>query len=288
MGSMLEFQDADYYQNAVIQPPKDFTFVENDNKTARIVIDSRVRDKGLFPNPNSYEIVFEDDINDVKQCRLLYIDIPMPQYLVNSNYNTLYFSVGLTSYVATIPLGDYTSTSLATAVTTAMNVALPATFEVSYNSLLDNYAFNSTVAFTLLFNGKTNPLSSLLGFSEKKDYASSADPSTPLFPNKVSAEFRRHFDYNNYVIMDIEQFDILKSIDRDLNKSFAIIPKNYSTMSLWDEQGIVKNFSPPLGRLTKLRIKFYDRYGNPYDFQNMDHRFELLFTSFKQRRKYTH
>lgn len=285
---MLEFKDTDYYHNAVIQPPKDFTFIDNESKFTRIVVDSRVRDKTLFPYPNSYEINFEDDINDVKSCRLLYIDIPMPQYLVNSNFNAVYFSVGATSYTATIPIGDYTASALATAITTAMNAALPATFQVSYNTLLDNYVFNATVAFTLLFNGKSNPLSSLLGFSEKKDYASIADPSTPSFPNKVSAEFRKNFDYNNYVIMDIEQFDILKSIDRDLNKSFAIIPKNYSTISLWDEQGIIKNFSPPIGRLTKVRVKFYDRYGNLYDFQNMDHRFELLFTSFKQRRKYTH
>ena len=285
---MLDFRQSDYYQNAVIQPPKDDTFIDNDTKYTRVVIDSRIRDRGLFPNQNSYEIPFEDDINDVKSCRLMYIDMPMPQYLVNSNFNTLHFSVGSTTYTATLPTGDYTATGLASAITTAMNAALPATFQVSYSTLLDNYVFNATTAFGLLFNGQTNPLSSLLGFSESKDYVSSPDPSTPAYPNVISAEFRRHFEYNNYVIMDIEQFDILKSIDRDLNKSFAMIPKNYSAISFWDEQGIVKNFSPPIGRLGKLRIRFYDRYGNPYDFQNMDHRFELLFTSFKQRRKYTH
>lgn len=284
---MLDFRDADYYHSAVIQPPKDDTFVESDTRHSRVVVDSRVRDKTLYPNQNSYEIEFEDDINEVKNCRLLYVDLPMPLYLVNSNFDTLYFRAGATSYAARIPIGDYTAASLADALAASMNAVLPATFQVSYNALLDNYVFNASAPFSLLFNGKANPLSSLLGFSEKKDYASSADPSTPAYPNRVQAEFRRNFDYNNYVIMDIEQFDILKSIDRDLNKSFAIIPKNYSTISLWDEQGIVKTFSPPIGRLTKIRVRFYDRYGNPYDFQNMDHRFELLFTSLKQCRKYT-
>ena len=33
-------------------------------------------------------------------------------------------------------------------------------------------------------------------------------------------------------------------------------------------------------------ITFYDRFNNLYDFQNIDHRFEILFKSHKQRRKY--
>ena len=86
--------------------------------------------------------------------------------------------------------------------------------------------------------------------------------------------------------MSIEQFDLLKSIDRDLNKSFAMIPKMYQNLSIADSAKYKKNFSPPIPKLAKLRIKFFDRFGNPYDFQNVDHRFELLITSAKQRRKY--
>lgn len=282
--SMLDFNDMDYYQNAVIQPQKDP--IDNDTFCTRIIVDSRIRNKTLFPNQNSYEITFDDDINDVKNCRLLYIDIPMPQYLINSNFNTVYFSVASTNYEAIIPTGDYTASSLATAITTSMNTVVPGTFQVSYMSLLDNYVFNATVPFTLLFNDQSNSLAFLLGFSEKKNYVSISDPSTPSYPNMIEAEYRRNFDYNNYIIMDIEQFDLLKSNDRDLNKSFAMIPKNYTKMNIWDEQGIIKNFSPMIGRLAKIKIRFYDRYGNPYDFQNMDHRFELLFSSLKKRRKY--
>lgn len=282
----MDLCEEDYYQHALIKPPKDDTFADNSSKYTRIVIDSRVRNKTLFPKQNDYEIPFEDDINDCYSAKLLYIDLPFPMYLINSNFNKLYFKVGATSYTATIAQGDYSAPAdLATAMTTAMNAALPSTFQVTYNSNLDNFKFNANTAFTLVFSNVSNPLNQLLGFSDK-DYTSVADPSTPAYANLVASEFRKNYEYNNYIIMDIDQFDLLKSIDRDLNKSFAIIPKNYSTLNICDEFAIEKFFSPPIARMTKLRVRFYDRFGNPYDFQNMDHRFEILVTSFKQRRKY--
>lgn len=283
---MTDFCDDDYYQHALIKPPKDDSFADNSSKYTRIVIDSRVRNKTLFSNPNDYEIPFEDDINDCYSAKLLYVDIPFPMYLINSNFNKIYFKVGATSYTATIASGDYAAPAdLATAITTAMNAALPATFQVTYNSRLDNFNFNATTSFTLVFTNVTNPLYQLLGFNQK-NYVSSADPGTPAYPNLIASEFRKNYDYNNYIIMDIDQFDLLKSVDRDLNKSFAIIPKNYNNLNICDEFGIEKFFSPPIPRMTKIRVRLYDRFGNPYDFQNMDHRFEILVTSFKQRRKY--
>jgi len=242
----------------------------------------------LYPNPNDYEIPFEDDINDVISSQLIYIDIPMPQYLINNNFKTLYFMINSTKYQVNIPIGDYTASELAVAMTTAMNSIVPATFNITYNTRLDNFNFNATVVFTLLFTNVSNSLCNLLGFASNKDYVSVTDVNSPSYPNLVSSEYRKNFDYNNYIIMDIEQFDILKSIDRNLNKSFAIIPKNYININICDSFDIIKKFSPPIARMTKLRIRFYDKYGNPYDFQNMDHRFELLMKSFKQRVKYRH
>jgi hypothetical protein len=280
----MQFSEQDYYEHALIKPLKDLALVDS-SKYTRIIVDSRVRNKTLFPNPNDYEVPFEDDINDVVSAKLIYIDVPMPQYLINNNFNKLYFKVSSTNYIATIANGDYSPSDLATAIATALNAVLPATFQVTYNQQLDNFKINATVPFTLTFKDIANPLNQLLGFAEQI-YSSVTDTATPSFPNLVASVYRRNFSYNDYIIMDIEQFDLLKSIDRDLNKSFAIIPRNYSNVNMYDDLNIIKNFSPPLARMTKLRIKFFDRFGNAYDFHNMDHRFELLMTSTKQKRKY--
>jgi hypothetical protein len=102
----------------------------------------------------------------------------------------------------------------------------------------------------------------------------------------IKSAFRKNFDFNNYAVMFIDQFEVNKNLNNPLNKSFAIIANDYNSLNIADEANIVKNFAPPINKITKMKISFYDRYGNPYDFQNIDHRFEILFKSHKQRRKY--
>lgn len=278
--------EEDFYKKAVIKFPEDY--VDEETKYTRVVVDSRVRNKNLFPNPNSYEIPFEDDINDVKTAKLIYMDIPMSLYLINENFNTIYFNINSISYMATIPPGNYNATELASEMQNQMNniaasASVATTFAVTYNTRLDKFTFSSTLlAFRLLFANKPRNLASLLGFSDiKEQYTSDIN-------SQITSEFRINLNYNNYIIMDIEQFDMLKSIDRDLNKSFAMIPSSSTNLNIIDELNIIKHFSPSIPRLNKLRVRLYDRFGNPYDCQNMDHRFEITFTSFKQKRKYMH
>jgi hypothetical protein len=287
---IINYDPDEFYKKSLINPPKDnaVPIFGNDTTMTRIVVDSRVRNVDLYPNQNNYEIQFEDDVNDVKSAKLVYADIPMPQYMINSNFNKIHFKISTINYTATLPTGDYTPETLATAMTAAMNAIVAATFNVTYDIILDNFNFNANSVFEMIFINIKNPLSYLLGFSHKSNYNSITDSATPSYPNLVKSQYRRNFNYNNYLIMDIEQFDLLKSIDRDLNKTFAIIPTNYNKLNICDKLDIVKHFSPPIGRLTKLRIKIYDRFGNPYDFQNMDHHFEIILTGFKQRRKYIH
>lgn len=278
--------EEDFYKKAVIKFPEDY--VDEETKYTRVVVDSRVRNKNLFPNPNSYEIPFEDDINDVKTAKLIYMDIPMSLYIINENFNTIYFNINSISYMATIPTGNYNASELASEIQNQMNAittsaSVSTSFTVTYNTRLDKFTFTSSLlAFSLLFADKPRNLSILLGFSDiKTQYTSDTN-------RQITSEFRINLNYNNYIIMDIEQFDMLKSIDRDLNKSFAMIPHNSTNLNIIDELNIIKHFSPSIPRLNKLRVRLYDRFGNPYDCQNMDHRFEITFTSFKQKRKYMH
>ena len=57
----MNITNKDYQKYGIIKPPTD----TNEKKITRIIIDSSSRDKNLFPNPNNYQIEFEDDINDI-------------------------------------------------------------------------------------------------------------------------------------------------------------------------------------------------------------------------------
>lgn len=277
--------DNDYLKYGVIKPPEEF--VKDNNKFTRIVVDSRVRDSSLFPFPNDYYVSFDDDISDVISAQLIYVDIPFTNYLVNKYYNSInvtYRGDDINNITKTIIVdtGNYTSTTLVIALQNALNVSFgDGEIVVSYNDILDNYIFSSLHYFSFNFDGQINSLAMLLGFNKDINYIAINSSSWIL-----TSEFKKNFSYNNYIILDIEQFDLLKSIDSNLNKSFAMIPINYDALNISDHPQYIKIFSPPIPRMTRLHVQLYDRFGNPYDFQNQDHRFEILLTSFKQRRKY--
>jgi len=269
-----------YYQKSIIKPKSEIRQdeYEKNQRITRMVIDSRIRDKTLFPNPNSYEIKLDDDINDVISCKLVCMDVPFSTYLINNIHRNINFKIGSTMYVSSLNIGDYSKTGLATEIQNRMNATVgSAVFTITYNTLLDNYTFQNSGAFTLDFTN-TPGMASLLGFDTK---------SYDSVGNVINSIFRMNLEYNSYIIMDIDQFDTIKSIDRDLNKSFAIIPKQYSTLNISDKYKITKYFNPIIPKLMKIRVNMYDKYGNLYDFAGLDHRFELLLTSFKQGRKYS-
>lgn len=260
-----------FIDKAVIMPPEMQQDVEQAKRYTRVVIDSKDRDTKLFPHPHEYEITLDDDIDDVVAAELLTIDVPMSQYLVNPTFCTFVVS----DTTVRIPLGNYRPFTLAAAVQVAIADAGLSSFTVTYNEPTDNYTFESSQDFTLMF---PNAIAKLFGFQANTLYTSEAQ--------RISSPFRKDFDYNNYIIMTIDQFDINKSTSSVLTKSFAIITRDMQATRVSHDAKVKKRFTPPLPRLQKLRIRFYDRYGNPYNFNNMDHHFELLFESYKQKRKY--
>lgn len=274
-----------FLDNAVIEPPEVKPDFESYKKYTRVAVDSKDRDLVLFPNQNTYEVRLDDEIEDVVNAQLLNIEIPLSNYLINEYYRDFYVAIGSGGFSqVSIDIGDYTETELATEITTKLNAAFSgsATFDVTYVAKLDNFLFKCTTLFQLRFD---TAFARILGFKEGSTYTSSATGTTPMTRSIVSP-YRKDFDYNNYIIMGIEQFDINKSNSNILNKSFALINKRYRDMNISDDPQIRKHFSPPLSRLTKLRITFKDRFGNPYNFNNLDHHFEILLESYKQKRKY--
>lgn len=273
----------EFEKHAIIKPPESSAFVDNDKRYTRLVVDSMFRDKEQYPNPNNYYFVFDDDINDVCSAKLISIDIPFSSYIINQHFNTLYVKINDGNEMSIqLTQGNYTASQLATMLEEKLleafqNVNPNYTFTVTYNTSLDSFTFTSSISFMFIFEKKVNSLEALLGF-RKQNYSS--------VNNVLQAPYRCNLEFNNYIVMCIDSFDNNKSNAKPLNKSFAVITKKYRNLNIADDPSIVKNFNPPMARLPRIHISFFDRYGNPYDFQNMDHRFELLFQSFKQLRKY--
>jgi len=274
----LNSEDSTWYDNAVIRPPKsDY----DEKRYTRIAIDSKDRDTNSYPNLNKYTIPLHDDIEDIVVARLISCNIPLSGYLINSFHNTISFKIGATSYTAILDEGDYDATALAAEIQSKINGAVgSAVFTVQYVSKTGKLRFSHTSTnFTLQFHtDNTNSLAHVLGFLPSKQYQSTG--------NILVSPFKVNLDYFKYVVMYIDQFTSNNSASNVLNKSFAMIYDGQSKININEMTNISKTFTPPISRLSKLNVTFFDRDGNPYDFNGVDHSYEILFTSYKQKRKY--
>ena len=262
-----------FFKHAVIPPLKQFSIKDNNeaNKYHRIVVDSAFRDIKLFPTPSKYDFTLDSEISDVVSISLLNADIPLSMYLINTNFNTF----SLNNQDITIANGDYDISTLINAIQSI----LPGGFVVGYNIAQSTIYISNTNTFT--FN--PNKLDKLLGFLPK-NYTSIYNSTLSKYI--ITAPYKYNLNYNNCIIMYITGCDPLRSSITQYDRAFAIITKENNKLNINNIEEYIKYFSPPIGRLLKFTIKFLDRYGNTYDFNNIDHRFELMITNFKLSRKY--
>lgn len=264
-------------QYNVIKPPI-IQDVESNLLYTRIIVDSKERDTNQYPNPNSYYINLDDDIDDVIEVKLISADVQLNNYLINENNKTLKVTYNGILTTVNLDLGDYTGATLASMIQSNLNSQITSVFIITYNAAKDNFSFVSDSIFSLDFTGTKTSLSQILGFSNKV--------YTSDITNTIKSEYKKNFNIDKTSILYIDQFDLNKGISNIMNKSFALIRDNYSSLNISEDAKIVKRFNPILKRLARLHIQFYDRYGNPYDFQNAEHILELLFISYKQKTQY--
>jgi hypothetical protein len=101
---------------------------------------------------------FEPQQN-VYAFKILEVQIPFSYYVISTENQTFIWSNGITTYAATIPIGNYTTTTLTPALTTALNASLPGssrTFTVTYSDLTGKLTFAATGAFSFQFGAPTN------------------------------------------------------------------------------------------------------------------------------------
>jgi hypothetical protein len=300
---IIDFDAYDFSSSTLIKPPVQIYYDENktNRRIVRAVIDSRDRNKTLYPNPNNYEVEFVEDIQDVIAVELCQAQIPFTQYMINTYNNRIDVFVNGARQVCFVEVGDYDATSLANTVESTLNAASGANiFKVVYILAKDRYIIKSTVPFQLIFKGDSvphsdgnmttayvsNSIGQVMGFGVA-DYASHVDPAEMVYNNVVNAEYRKNFALHEYVVLSISPFYVNVSTSDVINKSFAIIHKDTTTINLVNNNDIVrKTFNPPIARMARMKLCFKDYYGNRYDFQNHDHQIILHLECLKNCRKY--
>lgn len=301
---ILNHDTYDFSQSTIIKPHE--ISVDDVKKTVikytRIVIDSRDRNTNLYPNPASYTIYLEESIEDIIIAELLVAKVPFNEHLINKCNDLFQIQVsGLYNILIGITNKNYSEQELAIEIQEKLNShpisqANGYTFYVLYG-VDSKFRFISNTPFQIIssdsvefdFNGNEvnkymkNSAFKLLGFG-KNTYSS---VETIPGSNEITSPFVRNFTDSEYISLHIDQFSVNKSISNSTNKSFGILSKNITTLSYISSAAFIKKYFPqPIASLSKLTIKFLDPDGNLYDFQNKDHRLEILLQSYKHSRGY--
>jgi len=102
------------------------TKIEPDRRKYRILINSSERNTGLYPTPTDYQLQLPETIYGMEKISLQKAVFPMTLDLINTNNRTLVINVDwdvslLVDYTLSLPTGNYTVTSLATAIQDELN-----------------------------------------------------------------------------------------------------------------------------------------------------------------------
>ena len=283
-----KFDTSDLFASkAIVDPPK-IDHRDLPTKKIRYIIDSRDRNTALYPNPAKYSLKLDEGLTDVVKAELTVSDFKFNNYNVNSNNCVLH----ATSGEYTLPSGRYDGPALAQTLTEITP------FTVTYNSVRDKLSFTSASADKLLFKSDTQrqfdqesfidayrskSVGRVLGF-DIADYE--------LAPGSaLEAPYRISLSDENFIVMYMRQAKVYFSQNNKVHNCFAILNKSETSthgliMHGGSDSTTSKGFRPPIPNLSTLAFKFTDYDGNLYDFQNKEHRFEIVFTCLRQTRCY--
>lgn len=286
----------------VLETPEDIRKHQEDRKKIAVVktkyltIDSRQRNITDYPETFKYSLDIDPIIN-VLSIELISAEIPKTEYLVNSSNNKIYFQELIsqqnnnTYNITTIPTGNYSLSTLKTAIETNMNNSSitgavyfvdTITFAPQNKITISSDMGGTTQIFNLIFYGGTeeynetftskypeNSIGPLIGFSIKNFTGSTS----------YTSDNQLNLYGENYLFLQINNFKTVENSSSNVKNIFAKISldtnDNVKYFKNNDEYRIIKKFKPVLLRLDRLNISFLKYNGDFYDFNGVDH--SLLF-----------
>lgn len=292
------------------------TNVSRNSKRKFINIDSKYRDEygakylGEYDQYNTnysanFNITLPERINDVKSIITCNAEIPMSFYNISGTLGNNYFKIisgtsiaGTTNTLIKIPNGEYTTTTLATAINTAINAGVaPYANNISCSISSNRTTFvSSSGTFTVEFDVDStgsidqyhfkDKLGWLLGF-RKQYYTVSSSPSASMrSENLVDMNSIRYLylvldEYTkgnqNSFISPMRESLIRKNIIAKitLNKSTfgfgSVLPANNFNGHLLTDR---RNYTGKVD-LQKLNVQLVDETGTPVDLNGLDFSFCL-------------
>jgi hypothetical protein len=260
-------------------------------KRVTVLIDSRDRDYTKYPTPSQYVVDLPDHLYNVSSATLKSAELPSTYYVfAATRQNTsMTMVVSGVSAVVTIPDGNYTFPTMATALQSALATAFPASsFTVTFSATTSEctIATNATSIAVAAANAtnKPTPLSGLgyyLGFEVNKPTVGTAISGGA----SVTSTNIAYLSPESYVVIDVTQLNnvgqaTMFGAGGPSGKVFAKVPICRADLqyNVYDKQLTFNDYTPPIAKLDKLSIAVRLHDGTLVDFQGVEHSFTIELT----------
>lgn len=249
-------------------------------KRATVLIDSRDRDYAKYPSSSQYVVFLPETFHNVSSAVLISAELPSTFYVFSAALGTTSLKVVVNSVTqtVTIPDGNYTFATMATALETALAAAFPAsTFDVSFNAATSKctVALVGSPGLTVAVDctAATKPtgwgLGYYLGFP-RGVVTSGTDSVTGTQVANMNPEM--------YFVVDIEELNNVSQAatygDGGSNhKVFAKVPICHSSFqyAFYDKTLTCNEIRPPRARLDRLSVSIRFHDGTLVDFHGAEH-----------------
>lgn len=246
-----------------------------------VSIDSRCRDPGTS-SISDYTVTLMEDIKDVCAVKIRSTDIP-PMWNVPVGRTSLWVSAPPSSPPAEIRMapGNYASAAAAAAaLQAALNGQAPALAWTASAGAAGRIGVSASGPF-VLFGGDGVSRDAYGPASVGRILGFSAGPAASGPTNAVEAPHVNQLDVAEVMYVHVEDFDAIRGTGYGGGERALDVVKPNGSGVLYDRPAI-KEFSPPLTRLSRLRVRILDYYGRPIDFDNREHRIDLEFVTLRR------
>ena len=251
--------------------------LDGQERRVTLLVDSRDRDYAKYPSASQYVVNLPQTLNNVKSAVLISAEMPSTYYVFSAAKGTtsLRVTVNVTTNTVTIPDGNYTTTTMAAALKTALETAFAGTtFTITFNPATYKCTISISPSNTLTVDCTTAVKNTDWGLGYYLGFARGvATTGTATITGSLASNMNPEL----YYLIDIAE---LNAVDETAvggrRGAFAKVPLQsgisqnsfYSTVLacfMCNEQ------KPPKARLDKLSVSIRFRDGTLVDFNNAEH-----------------
>jgi hypothetical protein len=243
-----------------------------------VSLDSRDRDASTSDTPGDYVVRLMEDVNDVCSVQVRSFDIPK-MWNLPPGRTTIWVSVSGGAFVAVeIEPGDHTPSSARDSLKAALDVAVPSLGWAVQVGDSGHFVISASQSFSVRGGDGTSPdgygrqsAGKVLGFQK-----TATTPGTMIrAPHSHQLANR-----NESMYLHVEDYDAVQGGNGGVHNCTEVITPTLekNTAQKSHEHPAEKHFHPPIARISRLRVRILDWYGQVVDFDNRDNRVDLEFT----------